>query len=121
MRTLNKYILPLVLILNCIHILLPFEYTINSGFNSTFSIISLALCLILIKKISNLVKDRLVVFTLVVSVITQNISNQVNRGVPDYFNLYLFKSNIPDVLIFLSLLTWWYYRVYKSPKLLSAK
>jgi len=121
MKTLNKFILPAVLILNGIHILLPFEYSLNSSFNTSVSLISLGLCLFLIKKISSLVKDKAVVVTLITSVITQNISNQVNRGVPDYLNFYFFKSNIPDILIFMSLLTWWYYRVYKSPKLLSAK
>jgi len=121
MKTLNKLILPSVLLFNGIHILLPFEYTLNSSFNSSISIISLGLCLYIIKKLSSFSKDRIVVLTLIVSVLTQNISNQVNKGVPDYLNFYLFKSNIPDILIFISILTWWYYRVYKSPKFVSAR
>jgi hypothetical protein len=121
MKTLNRFVIPAVITLNLIHLLLPFGYKVNSSFNPAISILALGICLFFISKHSNLKKDSLFVFSLIASVITQNISNQVNRGVPDYINFWVFNSNIPDILIFTTLLTWWYYRVYKFPKLNPAK
>lgn len=121
MKTLNKTFLTVVILLNCIHLFLPFGYNLNSNFNPALSILALSICLYCFKMFSNLKRDRFFVMALVFSVITQNISNKVNGGVPDYINFYLFTSNIPDMLIFGTILTWWYYRVYKHQNINPAK
>lgn len=121
MKTLDKILLPLIIFLNLIHLILPVGDKLNDKYSPAFSVIALFICLFCFKFFSDLKKDYRFIFSLVVSVITQNISNKVNGGVPDYINFLIFTSNIPDIIMFLTILTWWYYRVYKHPKINPAK
>jgi len=121
MRTSNKLILLGIFLLNGIHLLLPFEYQLNKTFNPSISFLALGISLYFIRINSDFKKDRLFFYSLILATITQNVSFQLNGGVPDYLNFGIFHSNIPDIILFISILTWWYYRVYKLPKLNPAK
>jgi hypothetical protein len=121
MRTSNKLFLFVAILLNGIHIILPFEYQLNKSFNPSISFLALGISLLIVQKFSDFKKDRMFLILLILASLTQNISFHLNGGVPDYLNFGLFKSNFPDILLFSTILTWWYYRVYKLPKLNPAK
>jgi hypothetical protein len=121
MRTSSKLLFFSIFLLNGIHLLLPFEYQLNKSFNPSISFLALGISLFIIQKVSDFKKDRKFLVCLILASVTQNVSYHLNSGVPDYINFGIFKSNIPDMLLFTTILTWWYYRVYKLPKLNPAK
>lgn len=115
MKILSKLIILLSVVLNSIHLILPFSgFTLNINYSPLLSFVGIILLSLIFHIYSNFRNDWKYLFVIYFSFIAQNISYQVNSGVPDYINLYLLKSNIPDFLICSSILTWWYFRVYKS-------
>jgi hypothetical protein len=110
------FFLSLAVILNTIHFFIPAQ-VINYSFDPILGGLSFLLFLIIVGFTSNFKKDILFLALILISFLSQLTSFFVNGGVPDYINLYFFNSNIPDLFITLTLLTWWYYRVYKLSKI----
>lgn len=122
MRILSKILILLSIALNIIHLILPFSgFSLNDSFSPQASFFGILTVTVIFYLYSSIKKDWLFLLILYSSYICQNISFQLNNGVPDYINLYVFKSNIPDFLMFTSVLTWWYFRVYKSKITLPAE
>jgi hypothetical protein len=116
---LNKKIVisALVVGLNILHLFNPFDSLLNKDYNPILSLISLLGFILLVHIASGLKKDRFFVFLVSFSIICQILSFYQNSGVPDYLNFGIFHSNIPDLIILSTILTWWYKRVYKYQNL----
>jgi len=112
---LNRFVIIfLAVLLNTLHFLIPAK-VINYSFNPILGVMSLGLFFIIVFITSSFRKDLLFLSLLSISLITQITSYYSNGGgVSDYINLYFLNSNIPDFMISLTLLTWWYQRVYKQ-------
>lgn len=107
--------------LNIYHLYIPAR-VLNFAFEPFISILAFLTFLIIVFFISSLKTDWIFISTLGISLASQIYSFYSNGGgVPDYINLYFFDSNIPDFFISLTILTWWYYRVYKQSNLIPAK
>lgn len=103
----------LVVGLNILHILNPFTSVFNREYNPILSFISLIGFVLLVHVASGLKKDSFFIFLVSFSIFSQITSFYQNSGVPDYLNFGVFHSNIPDLIILSTILTWWYKRVYK--------
>lgn len=112
---LNKKIVisALVVGLNLIHLFNPFSSVLNKEYNPILSFLSLIGFVLLVHVASGLKKDSFFIFLVSFSIISQILSFYQNSGVPDYLNFGVFHSNIPDLIILSTILTWWYKRVYK--------
>lgn len=116
-RMLNRVLLiAIAVILNTLHYFIPAQI-INYSFDPLLGVLSLLVFFLIIWFTSSIKKDSLYLSLVVISFLSQLGSFFINGGVPDYINFYFFKSNIPDILITLTILTWWYYRVYKDAKI----
>ena len=109
----------LAVILNSIHFFIPARI-INYSYDPILGSLAFLVFLLIVWLTSGLKKDLVFLSSLFISLVSQISSFFVNGGVPDYINFYFFNSNIPDLFISLTLLTWWYYRVYKQPKITPA-
>lgn len=109
----------LAVILNSIHFFIPARI-INYSYDPILGSLAFLVFLLIVWLTSGLKKDLVFLSILFISLVSQISSFFVNGGVPDYINFYFFNSNIPDLFISLTLLTWWYYRVYKQPKITPA-
>jgi len=103
-------------ILNTLHFFIP-PQVFNYQFDPLSGVLALGIFSVLLFFTSGIKKDYLFISVIVISFVTQLISYYQNGGVPDYINLYFFQSNIPDFFISITILTWWYLRVYKHPKI----
>ena len=103
----------LVVGLNILHIFNPFTSVFNREYNPILSLISLIGFVLLVHVASGLKKDSFFIFLVSFSIFSQITSFYQNSGVPDYLNFGVFHSNIPDLIILSTILTWWYKRVYK--------
>ncbi len=112
---LNKKIVisALVVGLNILHLFNPFNSLLNKEYNPILSFLSLVGFILLVHIASGFKKDRFFIFLVSFSIICQIASFYLNSGVPDYLNFGIFHSNIPDLIILSTILTWWYKRVYK--------
>lgn len=118
---LNRFVLiSLSIILNIFHLYIPAS-VINYNYDPILSLLSLLVFAGIIFFTSSFRSDWPFLAIISISLVFQNISFYSNGGVPDYINLVVIKSNIPDFFITFTILTWWYYRVYKLSKLLPAK
>jgi len=107
----------LAVLLNSLHFIIPAK-VINYSFDPFIGLLSLLGFMFIVYFTSSFKKDLIFVMIIVASFATQVVSFYLNnQGVPDYINLLIINSNIPDFLITATLLTWWYYRVYKQSKL----
>lgn len=103
----------LVVGLNILHLFNPFTSVYNREYSPILSLLSLIGFVVLVHVASGLKKDSLFIFLVGFSIISQVVSFYQNSGVPDYLNFGVFHSNIPDLIILSTILTWWYKRVYK--------
>jgi len=119
---LNKLILIfLVSTINLLHLYIPGK-VFNNNFDPYLSLLAFGIFFGLVAFISSLKKDWTYVSILGISLTIQVYSFFKNGGgVPDYINLGFFDTNIPDFFITLTILTWWYYRVYKQPRFIPAE
>lgn len=115
MHTYKVIISALVVGLNVLHLFYPFEFVLNKSYNPIISLLSLAGFIFLIHFSSELKKDYFYIFLVGSSLFSQIVSFYKNSGVPDYINFGVFHSNLPDLVILSTILTWWYLRVYKYP------
>ena len=114
-------LLSLALVSNIIHLFIPAR-VINTNFDPILSFLSLGFFLGIIHFISSLKRDWVYILLILISYFSQVASYyKSGGGVPDYINLFIFDSNIPDFFITLTILTWWYSRVYKGSKFIPAK
>lgn len=105
----------LAVILNTAHFFIP-ATIFNYSYDPVLGLLSFIIFISIIYFTSSIKKDILYLFLMLSSFLAQVLSYFINgRGVPDYINLSFFNSNIPDFLISFTLLTWWYFRVYKQP------
>lgn len=122
MKTLSRILILSAIGLNITHLILPFSgFSLNKNYSPLFSLLGVIVLSAIFYSYSSFKKDWKFLLVIYLSFISQNISYQVNNGVPDYINLYAFQSNFPDFLLFFSVLTWWYYRVYKNQNINPAK
>lgn len=119
---LSKLVLLLLAVsLNILHIFIPAR-VINYNFDPVLGLLSFLVFLAIVYFTSSLKSDYFFFVLLGISFVSQVYSYFLNGGgVPDYIDLYLFNSNIPDFVITLTILTWWYKRVYKHHKLTPAE
>lgn len=114
-------ILSLAVILNIFHFFIPAQI-INYNFDPVLGIMSFVVFLVIVYFTSSFKRDLIFISLLSISLFSQITSFYINeKGVPDYINLILINSNIPDFIITFTILTWWYYRVYKQPQVSPAE
>lgn len=122
MKTLSRVIVLSAIVLNLIHLILPFSgFSLNKNYSPLLSLFGIVILSGIFYIYSSLKNDWKFLLVIYLSFIAQNISYQLNSGVPDYINLLIFQTNFPDFILFFSVLTWWYYRVYKSQITVPAK
>ena len=119
---LNSFLLAaFALSLNVVHIFVTAN-VFNKEFNPVLGVLSFGIFTALVFFTSSLKKDSHFIFLIGASLVSQIGSFYLNGGkVPDYINLGLFNANIPDFIISITILTWWYQRVYKQPKVKPAE
>ncbi len=114
-------LISLAVILNTLHFFIPAQ-VINYSFDPLLALLSFVTFLTIVFFTSSFRRDVVYIALILVSFIAQVASYYQNGGgAPDYINLIVLDSNIPDFLITITILTWWYYRVYKQPKIIPAK
>jgi len=114
-------ILSLAVILNTFHFFIPAQ-VINYSFDPILGLMSFLVFLVIVYFTSSLKKDLIFILLLSISLVSQITSYFFNSGgVPDYINLFIVNSNIPDFFITFTILTWWYYRVYKQTQVSPAE
>jgi hypothetical protein len=115
------FVFALAVVINLAHFFIPAK-VYNPNFDPILSALSLIVFLSIIHLTSSLRKDFLFIILISLSLISQISSYYLNGGrIPDYIDLYLVNSNLPDFMISFTILTWWYYRVYKQPEMIPAK
>ncbi len=119
---LSRFLIFLVaVILNVVHLFIPARI-INYNFDPLLALLAFITFLTIVYFTSSFKRDFIFIFLIFTSFISQVIGYYQNGGgAPDYLNLLFLDSNIPDFIISLTILTWWYYRVYKQPNFIPAK
>lgn len=117
MHTYKVIISALVVGLNILHLFYPFDFVLNKSYNPILSLVSMIGFILLVHFSSELKKDYFYIFLVGFSLFSQVVSFYKNSGVPDYINFGVFYSNLPDLVILSTILTWWYLRVYKYQNL----
>ena len=113
-------LISVAVVLNIFHLFIPARI-INYNFDPLLALLSFVTFLTIVFFTSSFKKDLVFIVLILVSFLSQLISYYQNGGgAPDYINLVVLDSNIPDFLITATILTWWYYRVYKQPKIIPA-
>lgn len=107
-------------VFNALHFFIPAR-VINYNFDPLLALLSFVTFLTIVFFTSSFKKDIVYIVLILVSFVAQVASYYQNGGgASDYINLLVLDSNIPDFLITTTILTWWYQRVYKQPKIIPA-
>jgi hypothetical protein len=113
-------LISVAVVLNIFHLFIPARI-INYNFDPLLALLSFVTFLTIVFFTSSFKKDLVFIVLILVSFLSQLVSYYQNGGgASDYINLVVLDSNIPDFLITVTILTWWYYRVYKQPKIIPA-